>query len=176
MGRWHYEMAQINVVLRTLVRIMYGTALSPGTRQDALVSYRRAAELAPSRLIHRVEAGRLHLELGQVPEAVEQLEAALGCEVEDINSWHTRMDAEKLLAQIRRQPWTQPSLVPPHAQQQERELAAAAADGGTAPPASISTAALLRWGAGGAAAPGLGLGTQLCVMSHSEPSAQLNAG
>ncbi|KAI3436700.1 hypothetical protein D9Q98_006115 [Chlorella vulgaris] len=143
MGRWHYEMAQINVVLRTLVRIMYGTALSPGTRQDALVSYRRAAELAPSRLIHRVEAGRLHLELGQVPEAVEQLEAALGCEVEDINSWHTRMDAEKLLAQIRRQPWTQPSLVPPHAQQQERELAAAAADGGTAPPASISTAALL---------------------------------
>lgn len=53
MGRWHYEMAQINVVLRTLVRIMYGTALAPGTRQDALASYRRAAQLAPGRLIHK---------------------------------------------------------------------------------------------------------------------------
>lgn len=51
--RWHYEMAQINVVLRTLVRIMYGTALAPGTRQDALASFKRAAELAPERLIHR---------------------------------------------------------------------------------------------------------------------------
>lgn len=46
-------MAQINVVLRTLVRIMYGTALAPGTRQDALASFKRAAELAPERLIHR---------------------------------------------------------------------------------------------------------------------------
>lgn len=140
MGRWHYEMAQINVVLRTLVRIMYGTALAPGTRQDALASYRRAAQLAPGRLIHKVEAGRVHLELGQVQEGVEQLEAALVCDVEDINAWHTRMDAEKLLAQVRRQPWQQPSLVPPHAQQAER---GAAASGGAAPAASISTAALL---------------------------------
>jgi tetratricopeptide (TPR) repeat protein len=139
MGRWHYEMAQINGLLRALVRIMYGTALAPGTRQDALASFRRAVELAPGRLIHRVEAGRVHLELGQVAEGVEQLEAALECEVEDINAWHTRMDAEKLLAQVRRQPWKQPSLVPPHAQQQERERGGA----GGAPAASMSTAALL---------------------------------
>lgn len=42
----------------------------------------------------------MHLELGQVPEGVAQLEAALQCEVEDINAWHTRMDAEKMLAQV----------------------------------------------------------------------------
>ncbi len=30
MGRWHYEMANLNVVVRTLVRVMYGTALAPG--------------------------------------------------------------------------------------------------------------------------------------------------
>ncbi|PRW55985.1 Tetratricopeptide repeat [Chlorella sorokiniana] len=140
MGRWHYEMAQINFVLRTLVRVMYGTALLPGTRQQALDSFRRAAELAPQRLIHKVEAGRVHLELGQVPEGVAQLEAALQCEVEDINAWHTRMDAEKMLAQVRRQPYKQPSLIPPHALQQE---AAAAAGAAAAPAASISTAALL---------------------------------
>lgn len=143
MGRWHYEMAQINVVLRTLVRIMYGTALAPGTRQDALASFKRAAELAPERLIHRVEAGRVHLELGQVAEGVAELEAALALGVEDINAWHTRMDAEKLLAQVRRQPWKQPSLVPPHAVAAEQRAAAAAGAGGAAPAASISTSALL---------------------------------
>ena len=30
MGRWHYEMANLNVVVRTLVRVMYGTSLAPG--------------------------------------------------------------------------------------------------------------------------------------------------
>ena len=30
MGRWHYEMANLNVVVRTLVRVMYGTALASG--------------------------------------------------------------------------------------------------------------------------------------------------
>lgn len=31
MGRWHFEMANLNVVVRTLVRVMYGTALASGT-------------------------------------------------------------------------------------------------------------------------------------------------
>ena len=52
-------MAQINFVLRTLVRVMYGTALLPGTRQQALASFQRAAELAPQRLIHKCVFGGL---------------------------------------------------------------------------------------------------------------------
>lgn len=30
MGRWHSEMANLNMVVRTLVRVMYGTSLAPG--------------------------------------------------------------------------------------------------------------------------------------------------
>ena len=69
MGRWHYEMAQINPILRTLVRLMYGTALSPGTHAEALASFQRAQELNPRRLIHRVEAGKVLLALGRKEEA-----------------------------------------------------------------------------------------------------------
>lgn len=46
-------MAQLNVVVRTLIRIAFGTALPSGTHQDALQSYTRATELNPERLIHR---------------------------------------------------------------------------------------------------------------------------
>lgn len=46
-------MAQLNVVVRTLIRIAFGTALPSGTHQDALESYKRATELNPGRLIHR---------------------------------------------------------------------------------------------------------------------------
>lgn len=116
----------------------------------------------------------MHLELGQVQEGVEQLEAALVCDVEDINAWHTRMDAEKLLAQVRRQPWQQPSLVPPHAQQAER---GAAASGGAAPAASISTAALLRcvrgWGAAAWAGRGGHGGTQATLVCCPTPQCRL---
>eukprot|EP00887_Chlorella_sp_A99_P001395 scaffold8.g1395.t1 len=133
-GRWHYEMAQINVLLRSLIRIMYGTELAPGSREAALAAYRRAAELRPGRLIHHVEAGRCLLELGRRAEARAAFEAGLACEVEDLNAWHTRFDAERFLAQLDRRPWCQPSLVPPHAQ---------GGGAAAAPAASLSTAALL---------------------------------
>lgn len=130
MGRWHYEMSKLNVVVRTIVRVMYGTELQPGTKEDALKSYNKAIELAPERLVHKVEAGRVLLELGQKEDAKKILEAALECDVEDINAWQTRFDAEMLLAQINRRPWVRPSLVPP-----------GIATSGT--PAALSTSALL---------------------------------
>ena len=129
MGRWHYEMAKMNIVVRAAIRLMYGTTLQPGTREEALVLYRKAIELAPERLVNHCEAGRVALELGHIDEARESLQKALQCEVEDINAWHTRMDAEMLMAQIERRPWRQPSMVPPIA--------------ATGSAASLSTAALL---------------------------------
>lgn len=113
MGRWHYEMSRVNGLVRTLVRFMYGTALPTGTRENALGCYRKAIELAPSRLIHKVEAGRILLELGQRDEAVVLLEDAINGTVNDINDWHTRMDGEMLLAQAHKKPWRQPSPIPP---------------------------------------------------------------
>lgn len=130
MGRWHYEMSKLNVVVRTIVRVMYGTELQPGTKEDALKSYNKAIELAPERLVHKVEAGRVLLELGEKEQAKKILEAALECDVEDINAWQTRFDAEMLLAQIYRRPWVRPSLIPP-----------GIAASGT--PAALSTSALL---------------------------------
>ena len=46
-------MAQLNVVVRTLIRLAFGTALPSGNHHDALQSYRKATQLNPSRLIHR---------------------------------------------------------------------------------------------------------------------------
>jgi tetratricopeptide (TPR) repeat protein len=129
MGRWHHEMAKINGLVRTLIRIMYGTALQTGTREDAMLMYRKAIELAPQRLVHHTELARVALELGHTEEARAALLTALKCEVEDINAWHTRIDAEMLMAQIERRPWRQPSLVPPGVK--------------TLKTASLSTAALL---------------------------------
>ena len=42
--------------------------------QDALASFERAAEIAPQRLIHRVELGRCHDRLGNRSQALKELE------------------------------------------------------------------------------------------------------
>lgn len=56
MGRWHYEMAQINFVVRQLIRIVYGAALAPGRFEDALSEFEAAVGLNPGKLIHRCGA------------------------------------------------------------------------------------------------------------------------
>ena len=42
--------------------------------QEALSAYQRAVDLAPSRLIHRVELARTALRLGQVTRAARELQ------------------------------------------------------------------------------------------------------
>ncbi|KAL3158803.1 hypothetical protein ABBQ32_011530 [Trebouxia sp. C0010 RCD-2024] len=109
MGRWHFEMANLNVVVRTLVRVMYGTALASGSHHDALESYERAVALAPSRLIHRVELGRTLHRLGKKEQARTELEAAVQMEIEDINAYCQRQDA---LAMLKRMPAARRAPVP----------------------------------------------------------------
>ncbi len=73
-SRWHYEMANLNMLTRAIVRVMYGTTLKPGTHHEALLCFVHATDLNPGRLIHHVEAGRLYRHLGQPAKAVEELE------------------------------------------------------------------------------------------------------
>lgn len=45
--------------------------------QEALASFERAAEIAPERLIHRVELGRCHDRLGNRSQALKELEVCV---------------------------------------------------------------------------------------------------
>ena len=73
-------------MVRALIRVMYGTTLEPGSHAEAAVAYARAVELAPGRLVHRVELGRVLLRLGQPAEAAAQLQ------VLSPSALHTRDD------------------------------------------------------------------------------------
>ncbi|KAF6257131.1 hypothetical protein COO60DRAFT_33728 [Scenedesmus sp. NREL 46B-D3] len=101
MGRWHFEMAQINFMVRQLIKLVYGAALAPGNFEDALTEFQAAVALNPSKLIHRVELGRTHLRLGHKREAYEHLSASMGLEVEDVNAKLQKDDAELLLDKLK---------------------------------------------------------------------------
>ena len=88
------------MVVRTLIRICFGTALMSGTYQEALQHYQTAAELCPSRLIHRVEVGRTLLRLGDQKGAAGHLSQAMDMEIEDINAKLQQLDAGELLKKL----------------------------------------------------------------------------
>lgn len=102
MGRWHFEMAQLNFVVRGLVRVLYGTNFMAGSVAEALESYRTAAALRPDRLVHHVEVGRMHSKLGNDAEAVAALQTALSLPIEDLNSRINKEEAAKMLATAKR--------------------------------------------------------------------------
>ncbi|MEW5306025.1 MAG: hypothetical protein WDW36_008527 [Sanguina aurantia] len=100
MGRWNYEMVQVNAFARTLVRILYGASLMAGSYPEALACYRTAAALCPTCVIHPVEVGRTLLKLKQPEEAVVHLRHALTLTALDINDVLQHHAAEQLLTEL----------------------------------------------------------------------------
>ena len=61
LGRWHLEVSGLNPVVRLVVRHLYGGDVQ-ASPAEALEHYAQARKLAPERLAHCAEMGRLHVE------------------------------------------------------------------------------------------------------------------
>lgn len=100
LGRWHYEMASVNAVVRTIIHMLYGTALMAGNYREAAASFERASALRPDMLIHRVELARSCLKLGQQQRAREELQLAVGLDLPDLNAVLLKEDAKQMLEKL----------------------------------------------------------------------------
>lgn len=76
LGAWHYELANLNPVLRTIAQLVYGT-LPSASNEDAVKAFKKAAELNPRRVGNFVELGRSLAALGKKDEAKAALEKGL---------------------------------------------------------------------------------------------------
>mmetsp|Transcript_25581 Transcript_25581/g.81138 ORF Transcript_25581/g.81138 Transcript_25581/m.81138 type:complete len:390 (-) Transcript_25581:200-1369(-) len=98
-ARWEMEMASLGALVRAAARIAYG-GVDCGSWSNAEAYLRRAVELRPQRLMHRVELAKCMHKLGRNGEARAQLELALSLPVEDINFELERRDGVKLLEKL----------------------------------------------------------------------------
>lgn len=76
MGRWHYEMAGLNPLLRMLAEAIYGK-LPEASYQLALTNLKKATELEPGRPLFHAELGRAYVATGQKAEARRELQKSL---------------------------------------------------------------------------------------------------
>ncbi len=76
LGRWNYEVANFNPILKALAQAVYGR-LPDASNEKAIEYFSKAIVLQPRRVAHHLELGRAYLALGEKQNAREQFEKGL---------------------------------------------------------------------------------------------------
>lgn len=100
LGRWNYEVANFNPLLKGLARAFYGK-LPDASNETAIACFQRALVIAPQSAIHHVELGRAYAAAGQTEKARRHLEQGLVLPAQDKDAQETRQRARVALEALR---------------------------------------------------------------------------
>lgn len=76
LGRWHYEISSLNLLLKKLAEIIYGK-MPAASYEESVRCLGKAAELDPDNALFQAELGRGYAALGQKEDARRALEKSL---------------------------------------------------------------------------------------------------
>jgi len=76
LGRWNYEIANLNPLLRVVAEAVYGK-MPPASNEEAIRDLSRAVELEPGNALFHAELGRAYLAAGRKDEAKRELQKSL---------------------------------------------------------------------------------------------------
>jgi len=99
LGRWNYEMANFNAVLKALAQAIYGKF--PDASNEKAVEYlEKAVALRPDRVVHQIELGRAYLAIGEKDKARSALEKGLSLPSAAKDDNETKERGRKALSQL----------------------------------------------------------------------------
>lgn len=99
LGRWHRVVSEVGGVKRAIGGMLFGK-LPDASVDEAKKCLQRAIQLAPQRLIHQVEIGRLYASLGDTQKARLHLEKSLTMPVTEKEDVQAKQDAKTTLAKL----------------------------------------------------------------------------
>jgi len=76
LGRWHAGVANVGGVLKMLAKVVYG-GMPAASNEDAVKCLKKAAELAPQRIMHHAELARLYKTMGKPELATKEWQTVL---------------------------------------------------------------------------------------------------
>jgi tetratricopeptide (TPR) repeat protein len=96
LGRWNCEVANMNLLLAGLVRIVYG-GLPKASNQMAIQNFKKAIELAPARIIHHLQLAHVYHITGEKKLMTAELKACAGYTPVDLDDSDAQQIAAKVL-------------------------------------------------------------------------------
>lgn len=99
LGRWNYELANFNPVLKALAQTIYGK-FPEASNDQAAAHFQKAIALQPRRVMHHIELGRTYLALGEKEKARLALEAGLRLPAVNSDEEDARQRGREALRQL----------------------------------------------------------------------------
>ena len=96
LGRWHFGVANVGSVLKTMARLVYG-GLPPASNEDAAKCLKKAVELAPKRIIHHSELARIYEAMGKKDLAAKEWQTVLSLPTTDKEDLKDKTEAQTAL-------------------------------------------------------------------------------
>jgi hypothetical protein len=96
LGRWHYGVANLNPMLRLMAKVVYG-GVPEASNDEAVRNLKRAAELAPQRMMHRSELAKAYVAVGEKELARWEWKAVLQLRAGDAEEREMQRSAREAL-------------------------------------------------------------------------------
>jgi tetratricopeptide (TPR) repeat protein len=100
LGRWNYEIANFNPVLKALAQTVYGK-LPEASNEKAVACFSKAIALQPRRVSHHVGLGRAYLALGEKQKARDEFNKAISLPSVDKDDPEDKQRAQAMLKELR---------------------------------------------------------------------------
>ena len=76
LGRWQYEISNLNALERSLVKVLYG-GLPPATIKQSIVAFEKAKAIAPGFILNYYELAKAYYRNDETPKAIALLNQML---------------------------------------------------------------------------------------------------
>ncbi len=93
LGRWHFGVANVNAMLKTMARMVYG-GMPAASNEDAAKFLKKATEIAPQRIIHHSELARVYRTMGRKELAQKEWQTVLALPAKDKEDERDKREAQ----------------------------------------------------------------------------------
>lgn len=96
LGRWHFGVSNVNAMLKAMARLVYG-GMPAASNEDAAKCLKKAAEIAPQRIIHHSELARVYTAMGKKELATREWQTVLALPAVDKEDEKDKREAQAIL-------------------------------------------------------------------------------
>ena len=96
LGKWHYEVSDLNGIERTAAKLLYG-GLPPASLAEATANYEKSRELNPDFTLNYLELARCYHRSDQNPKALDMLRKLLSMNFKTQDDLRVKEEGKKLL-------------------------------------------------------------------------------